>query len=309
MTMTLADEVKLNGRLVSFGNLTDTIKTYYANKGLVRGLSTGWPVLDEFFLLQKGMLNIVTGIPSSGKSEWLDQLMLNTIAMHEWHWTVFSPESWPLQHHFQKLAEKWTGKPMFPGFPVPAMTVEDIDHAIAELSPALHFIQPPADNVTLDAILGLLKQSKEENDTDAFILDPWNELEHSRPNGMSETEYISQALTKIRNFGRSNNVDMFIVAHPTKMKKDDAGNYPVPDPYDINGSAGWRNKADACISVWRDYNMNDGIVQVHVQKIRNKNLGKLGNVNLFWNKPNGLFFNEQGARWNFEKFGVRSRLC
>jgi twinkle protein len=251
------------------------------------------------------MLNVVTGIPSSGKSEWLDQVMLQTIAKHNWHWTVFSPENWPMAHHFHKLAEKWVGKPMFDGYGLKPMDKADVDKTIADLKRSISFIYPPEHDLTVDPILALLLASKEENNTSAFILDPWNELEHNRKSTMSETEYIGQSLTKFRNFGRRHNIAIFIVAHPTKLQKDqDTNNYPVPTPYDISGSANWRNKADGCISVWRNYQENDGVVQIHIQKIRNKNLGKLGQVDLYWHKPNGLFFDERERVGDYVNHGI-----
>jgi len=297
------------GTLTTFGNITDTIIKYYESNGAAQGLTTGWSKLDQFLLLQKGMLNIITGIPSSGKSEWLDQLMLQTIALHNWHWTVFSPENWPLQHHFQKLSEKWNGRPMFSGYNVPpVMSREEVDEAVKQLSGSIHFLEPPENNITIEPILNLLLQSKEEFSTDAFILDPWNELEHSRPGGMSETEYIGMILTKVRNFARRTEIDMFIVAHPTKLSRRDDGNYPVPTPYDISGSANWRNKADACVTVWRDYQKDDGVIQVHIQKIRNKNLGRMGCVELHWFKPSGLFFNDIEDTREWENHGIKRML-
>lgn len=220
--------------LITFENLNDSIHKYYSH-GITPGLSSGWDKLDKYFLLQKGLLNIVTGVPSSGKTEWMDQLILHTIKLHNWHWTVFSPENWPLSYHFQKLSEKWTGKPMFDGYNIPRMNQEEMEETIHDLSGSIVFIDPPQTNMTIDPILKLVQQSKDEFDTDAFILDPWNELEHNRPKNMSETEYIGYTLTRVRNFARKNQIDMFIVAHPTKLQKKDDGNYPVPTPYDISG--------------------------------------------------------------------------
>lgn len=83
---------------------------------------------------------------------------------------------------------------------------------------------------------------------------------------------------------------IWVVAHPKKLQKKDDGEYPVPTPYDISGSAHWRNKADVCVSVWRS--MEPGAmpgVEVHIQKVRNKNLGSLGNTFLHWQKSTGIF--------------------
>ena len=45
--------------------------------GRQRGLSTGWPSLDEFMTIRPGELSVVTGIPGSGKSEFIDALAVN----------------------------------------------------------------------------------------------------------------------------------------------------------------------------------------------------------------------------------------
>ena len=35
-----------------------------------------------------------------------------------------------------------------------------------------------------------------------LVIDPYNELDHQRPSYMSETEYVSQMLTKIKRFAQ-----------------------------------------------------------------------------------------------------------
>ena len=72
---------------------------------------------------------------------------------------------------------------------------------------------------------------------------------------------------------------------------DNKGNatYPVPTPYDISGSAHWRNKADNCVTVWRDLNLNNDLVEIHVQKIRFKENGQPGKVTLRFDRVTGCF--------------------
>ena len=60
------------------------------------------------------------------------------------------------------------------------------------------------------------------------------------------------SLGQIRRFARIYAVHVWLVAHPQKLYRRDDGSYPVPTPYDISGSAHWRNKADNCVTVWRD---------------------------------------------------------
>ena len=68
-------------------------------------------------------------------------------------------------------------------------------------------------------------------------LTPWNELEHWRPRDISETEYVSQTLSMVRNWARKNSVHVWIVAHPAKMRRED-GKLPIPKPDMISGSQG-----------------------------------------------------------------------
>jgi twinkle protein len=62
----------------------------------------------------------------------------------------------------------------------------------------------------------------------------------------------------------------------------------VPTPYDVAGAAHWRNKADNSITVWRDINDSSSrVTQVHVQKVRFKEIGKVGVAELAYNHVTG----------------------
>jgi hypothetical protein len=86
-----------------------------------------------------------------------------------------------------------------------------------------------------------------------LLIDPYNELDHQRHSSMSETEYVSQMLTKIKRFAQHNDVHVWFVAHPKQLQqwKGDA-----PNLYDISGSAHFVNKADAGVVVHRVRNEN-----------------------------------------------------
>jgi twinkle protein len=122
-----------------------------------------------------------------------------------------------------------------------------------------------------------------------LIIDPWNEFDHSRPLGETETEYISTSLGQIRRFGRAHGVHVWLVAHPQKLYRDPVNGYPIPTPYDILGSAHWRNKADNCLTVWRDEMDPESPVQIHVQKVRFREVGSPGLVQLRFNSLNGQY--------------------
>lgn len=263
------------------------IESLYA-EGTARGLSTGFVNLDEYYTIRPGEWTAVTGIPSHGKSEFVDAFVMNMAEEHGWRFAICSPENQPLQGHFAKLASKYLRKPFYDG-PTQRMTREELSEAKEWIGDHFVFLLPPDDELTVDGVLSKARVAVMRYGIRGLVLDPWNELDHSRPTGMTETEYISSALTKIRRFARSNGVHVWLVAHPTKLQKDVGGNYPVPSMYDISGSAHWRNKADNGLSVWRDPLDDSKGVQVHVQKVRFKEVGKPGRADFHYDIATGCY--------------------
>jgi twinkle protein len=121
-----------------------------------------------------------------------------------------------------------------------------------------------------------------------LIIDPWNYLEHSRPQGMNETEYVSMALGHLLVFAKNYEVLVYVVAHPRKIDKDkNTGKYEIPTLYSISGSAHFYNKTDNGFCVYRDFDTNE--VKVFIQKIRWDFVGKIGAVSFQYDKYSGRY--------------------
>jgi twinkle protein len=255
--------------------------------GVKKGESTQWDAMDDTYRVMPGEWTLVTGIPGHGKSEWLDALALNLAAQQGWNFAVYSPENQPLESHMEKLAEKVVGKP-FDRERRNRMSRQEAADAFLFIDEHFTFMLP--EYPTVDTLLDRARQLVIQRGIRGFIIDPWNEINPVRDGSVSETDYISQALTKIRTFARANQVHVWLVAHPTKLQKDrNTGLYPVPTPYDVSGSAHWRNKADNCIAVFRDVADDASLVQVHVQKVRKKANGKVGMVEFEYDRESGRY--------------------
>lgn len=253
-----------------------------------RGIDLGWSNMTDTLRIRPGEWTVVTGIPGSGKSEWLDATVMNVAVNHGWSFGIFSPENQPLSQHFAKLAEKYSGMPFFEG-PTRRMGKEDLLNTAMFMQNHFHFILPPEDDSWgLQNILDLATVLVVRHGIRGLVIDPWNEIEHVRPAGMSEPEYISLALTKIRRWARKHGVHVWLVAHPTKLRKNDDGSYPVPTPYDISGAAHWRNKADYAVTVHRSDPQAD-TSEVHIQKVRFKHMGRIGSHQFKWDRVTGRY--------------------
>jgi twinkle protein len=260
------------------------------SQGIQRGALPGWKPLDALYSVRAGEWTVITGIPGSGKSEVVDAMMVNLALSEGWTFAIFSPENQPVQRHAAKLAEKYIGKPFYKNDFVPRMEPHELEKAAKFLHKHFVFVSPNDDELTIDAVLEKIRQMVLRRGVKGAVIDPWNELDHQRPGGITETEYISAAITKIRRFARECNIHIWLVAHPTKLQKDKAtGQYPVPTLYDISGSAHWRNKADNGIVVFREIAKGNKDVQIHVQKIRFKEIGKVGVAVLEYNYANGRY--------------------
>jgi twinkle protein len=238
---------------------------------------------------------VITGVPGHGKSEFNDCVIVNMIWLHEWRWAIYSPENYPTALHFNKLAEKFIGKPQSEA------TDKDYQIATEIIDEHVTWIYPDnEDDVTLPELLQTVKQIKEAYGLDAFVFDPWNEIDHRRPNGMTETEYIDDALRKFRRFCREQDLFGIIIAHPTKMQPLRDGSMPQLSLWSISGSAAWRNKADFGLIVRReDMQKNEPILSV--QKIKQKNFGKVGEIQLYYDFKSGRMKDRLSSPWEMPK--------
>lgn len=260
------------------------------SQGWEKGVSTGWDEVDQFYTVRPGEFTVVTGIPNSGKSNWLDALLVNLARDHGWSFALFSPENQPLEDHMARMVEKYVRAPFMEG-PTQRMTERDLEQGMEFIGQRFSWVLPDDDSDwKIETLLDRAKSLVYRKGIRGLVIDPWNELEHQLPHGESETVYIGNVLRTIRQWARRHGVHVWIVAHPSKLYREkDTGNYPVPTLYDISGSAHWRNKCDNGICVWRDFSDASKAVQVHVQKIRFRQIGKPGMAQLKYEGPTATY--------------------
>jgi len=275
----------------SANDLEEDVIDLYRN-GMERGVSTGWKSLDPFLKIRPGLLTVVTGVPNSGKSNWVDDLMINLAENEGWRFAIFSPENQPIKDHVTRMIEKRVRVPFDFTYDV-RMTEKDLLHGNKWVGHYFTWILPDDDSEwTLDNILDTARVLVQRKGINGLVIDPWNELEHMRPPHMTETEYISICLKKMRHFARQNSISLIIVAHPAKLYRGQDGKFPVPDLYSISGSAHWKNKSDNGVVIWRDLeNPQDRRIQVHIQKVRFRQDGRLGVADLVYCGVTGKYKN------------------
>jgi hypothetical protein len=268
-------------QLVKMSDYRDDIYKFYTSPP-ARGFFLGLQQFDQLLRFDHGYLNIISGVPTMGKSEFTDFIIMLLARKHNWNFVVFSPENYPLQLHFNKLAEKYHEIDMYKA------EKHMIEEAIEFIDDHFRFLNATEDDLTLETIITSTIEEAKLRRVDCLVIDPWNEVELSRPDGMHESDFIGACLRKLRKIARKNNLCIIVIVHPTKMyRAKTTGAYPIPTLYDAQGSANWYNKSDNGIIVHRDFNKN--IVEIYVKKVKFKNYGKQGMVAFRYDTSNGMY--------------------
>lgn len=274
-----APEIKMEG-VFTVQDFEQSLDALFEN-GWQKGVTIGHDNFDRLCSFETKRLCIVTGIPGSGKSEFIDEIAERLNMRYGWRFAYFSPENAPLAYHASKLIEKFTGK----RFNRQSLTFGEYKQVKEHLEQNFYFIAP-TDSYRVDNILEKAKYLVRRRGIKALVIDPYNRLE-SEQGGRSETQYISELLDKLTNFAQRNDILIILMAHPTKQPKNKDGVIEAPTLYDISGSANFFNKADFGIVVHR--NRLENTVEVHIQKVKFRHLGECGTALFKYNLNNGRY--------------------
>jgi len=216
----------------------------------------GFDLLDANYKVRRGDFAVVTGIPSHGKSAFVNDHLCRVATRHGFRiaWASFEQEA---QRDHRRALRTW-----FCEAPEWRLCPEALDAADAWIDRHHRFIIAAEDaDVTLDWMMERLEQAVVQHDCQIAVIDPWNEMDHLRERDETETEYVGRAIKRFKRFAKAFHVHLVVVAHPTKIRRDESGKTPMPSLYDIAGSANWNNKADVGIIVHRE-NDDDTIIKV-----------------------------------------------
>lgn len=284
--------IPISGTL-SVRDFRDQMDDVYIN-GLPPGPSTGWATVDNLpsgeplYRPADGLTTVVTGVPGSGKSRWVNALALNLAVLHDTRFAICSPEYKPTELLVQHLAETYIGKPARPGA-ADRMTQSEWNAAMRFIDDHFHFVVP--ESTTVAEILDKAKALISRFGCRGLIIDPWTEIELADAGGgRSEVKVLKDALGDIQRFGWRQNIHTWINAHPTKLPHSDNDTETrVVGIYDIAGGAQFANKADFIISLWRDKSDPLNLVDVHVKKARFQHLGDYGKTTLRFDRVTGRY--------------------
>ncbi len=251
--------------VLDLDNIWSNVLSY--NENGVKNYSLGLGESDNYLNIQMGEWSIVSGIPNSGKSDIVDQILCNLATKDDFRCAMFSPESFPYEGHIKRIANKLNHK---------NCTSEDLNNTKDFIEEHFFWIKIDLENLTLKGILDAFRDLVFQKGINVCVIDPWNMLDHSAQRDFS---YVGRILSEITQFCQQTKTHLFLVAHPRKIESVE-GVYKKPTLYDISGSADFFNKAYNGIIVYRcigqKTSYKSDAVRIYIEKVKRKENGQLG---------------------------------
>lgn len=259
----------------------ETDLDYLFYNGFEPGVKIGVASFDEIISFKVGLVTVITGVPSSGKSFALNYIMARLNILHDWKIAYFSPEFYPVHEHLGQILETYGGKRFV------HKNYNEMEYQLMKeyIENNIFIIDP--NDTDINSILERAIYLVRKRAIKVLVIDPFNSITDKERKIARQDEYVSDFMQKLRGFARKYAIAIFIVMHPVKQVKLENGLYPVCDLYDCKGGAEIRDKADIGITIWR--NDFKDYVEMHITKVKFRHLGTKGHATFKFNINNGRF--------------------
>lgn len=218
------------------------------------------PLTDAIFHpTSGGGLMIVTGIPNSGKTDFLNCMMTHLMFSCQKRVGFLSFELPDKAKHVSKIAS------IALGVENPEQELKAADGTLDQrkvrgaLMPTVRYLSrhmidfhTDTEEPTTQLIIQIAEKRRNTHGLDYLVIDPYLfVVDEAGKTSRTETERVKDMLTRIQSWSRQNGVWTIIVAHPRIQHKEMTKDFESLNFYDISGSAQWANLADFILSVRR----------------------------------------------------------
>lgn len=240
------------------------------------GYSVGYgPLTDRVFHpTDIGGLIIMTGMPNSGKTDFLNDLTSRIMRDTERFVCYLSFEVPDKDKHIAHLVHLLLGKANTTAYTDEQLTpyIDFLNTHMIHLD--MHEVPPTPGNILHRADL-----VRRRHPLKYLVIDPYLFVEAQSGKGETETQSIKSMLTRFQSWGRNNHIWVIMVAHPRSLKKIDGRNEMEDiNMYTISGSANWANLADFILSITRIDEPGRAFTRLDVLKVRDQELCRTGTV-------------------------------
>lgn len=258
------------------------------NLGFAKVNGINVPDIDDKFKPKKGEVTLLTGIGNYGKSSFKRWYQVFRTVLYGEKFATFSPEDNPPEEYYHDLVEILLGCDCTPRNPR-RPNVDVYQRAYDFVTEHFFYIYPKNSEPTPQYIKQVFLELIIKEKVDGCDIDPFNQMTNNYQGFAGRDKYLEFVLTDFSRFAVLNDVFFWIVAHPTKLPKQQDGNYPCPEVFDVADGAMWNNKMDNILVYHRPLAQTDPqnpMCEFHSKKIRRqKTVGKKGASSFEMNFP------------------------
>ena len=270
--------------VVVLDDMNEELEDFWLN-GFQRGMTMDLPDFDKNFSLALKQYTLVTGVPQSGKSEFLDQLLIKVNLKYGHKIGFCSPENEPFTFHHDKIFQKLYGKRPEGLEEIRSDNVRDIKNHITD---NFHHVQFDK-RYWLQDVLAKFTELVRRKGVRLFVLDPYNKVKLK--GGSNEVvKYTEEYHILLDEFVKKNDCHLFLVAHPSKMTLQEGSNktHVMPTAYNIKGGSEHNDMSYNVLGINRIYESK--LVHVKTLKVKFRHLGEINQDAFFsFNTVNGRY--------------------
>lgn len=280
-TIEQAEEVPIEG-VSAVNDFRESFENYLIN-GMQKGFRIGKEYFDDMFSTYTGQVIGVTGVPSHGKSDFVDEMVLGYARNYDWKTAICSPENKPNEIHAGKLIAKLCGTWIHSKKQI---DTEWFNKAADYLHNHIKFIDMDT-KYDLDLVLEKAERLIFKHGIKCLVLDPYNKIRLNRSLNKNINEYTNDYLITVDEFARKHDILIILIAHPRKPSIQESKNY-MPSFYDVKGGGEFYDMLPHGLLVHRDFETDT--LTIKVLKCKFSHLGKSGeHVLMRWDKDSGRF--------------------
>ena len=265
-------EVKIGKIDYLLDDVSDQIDEIYEN-GLTRGFPTGWSHFALYYSIRMGFTTYIHGAPSTGKTIWWFNVLVNLSISNGHKHLIYSPETGDASEIYSTLIQVYAQGDITNTY---RNQINKIQRDEAKKFIADHFIIISTDETDTElSVKDFLNyidvlENKHKIKFDTVTIDPWNELLHDDKSRDDIT--LNRELKEVRVNARKHKRHICVITHTRDLKPmgyDEFGTaiYPFPTAHDVASGQVWYRKGFMMLAFYRHFVL-DGYNEVKIGKDR-----------------------------------------